>query len=107
MKILGLVLLMLGLVLIGWTLYTSYNIFTGGGEAPEIFTPLEEETILPPEEIPEELAEEMEESQLMQSFFIDKQLLPETLNLLIWGFLAFILIFGGGQIAGLGIRLMK
>ena len=107
MKILGLVLLMLGLVLIGWTLYNSYNIFTGRAEAPEIFSVPEEETPVEPEELPEELPEDLSEDQLMQALFADKNILPETANLLIWGFLAFILIFGGGQISGLGIKLMK
>ena len=103
MKILGLVLLMLGLILICWTLYSSYSIFTGRGEAPEIFKAPEAKILAQPEET----AEEILKDQLTETFFVDTNILPETANLLVWGFLAFILIFGGGQLAGLGIKMMK
>jgi hypothetical protein len=33
--------------------------------------------------------------------------LPKLLNLAVWSMLAFILIFGGAQIASLGIKLIK
>jgi len=95
---------MLGLILICWTLYTSYSIFIGRGEAPEIFSASEEETPISPEGMPEE---GVSEEQLMQALAVDRTFLPEIANLLVWGFLAFILIFGGSQIAGLGIKLMK
>jgi len=33
--------------------------------------------------------------------------LPKILNLIVWSMLAGLLIFGGSQIAGLGIKLIK
>ena len=36
-KIFGWGLLIAGLIIIGWTLYSSYNIFAGKTIAPEIF----------------------------------------------------------------------
>lgn len=98
MKILGLVLLLLGLVLIGWTLYHSYNVFTGKAAAPDIFS-APEAMQLQPEQVPEE--------GLGEFFPVDPDALPEALNMFAWGLLAFVLIFGGSQIAGLGIKLMK
>jgi hypothetical protein len=102
-KILGLILLAVGLVLICWTLYSSYNIFTGKAAAPEIFT-APEEASFQPEQMTEEQAMQQ---QLREAFPIDVDVLPRMLNLAVWGILAFILIFGGGQIAGTGIKLMK
>ena len=103
-KILGLVLLFFGLILICWILYASYNIFTGKTEAPELFSEPKEETVLQPEQMAEE---QTMEAQLREALPIDPNALPKTLNLTAWGILAFILIFGGSQIAGLGVKLLK
>ena len=84
-------------------LYSSYNIFTGKGTAPEVFK-APEKLSLQPEQMTEE---QMMEAQLREALSIDAGALTETLNLIAWGILAFILIFGGGQISGLGIKLMK
>lgn len=100
MKVSGLALLMLGLILIGWILYASYNIFTDRAAAPDIFSVFMVES----EEMTEE---EMTEAQLKEVFPIEADALPKILNLIAWSVLAFILVFGGSQIAGLGIKLMK
>jgi len=103
-KIAGLVLLLLGIILICWTLYSSYNVFTGRSEAAEVFSvPVEEASVLPEEMTEEQILEE----QMRMALPIDAGALPRMLNLLAWGVLAFILIFGGGQIAGIGIKLMR
>lgn len=44
-KILGFLLLIAGVILIGWTLINSYNIFTGKIPAPEIFAMPETKTL--------------------------------------------------------------
>ena len=103
-KILGLFLLLFGLILICWTLYASYNIFTGKTEAPELFSSPKEEAVLQPEQMTEE---QMMEAQLRELFPIDPNSLPKTLNLAAWGILAFIFIFGGSQLAGIGAKLVK
>jgi len=105
-KIVGWILLVAGLLLIGWTLMSSYSIFTGEGELPEFF------------EVPEESLVQTGGSQDMQAQLQQmmgeqlKGLLPvdsitKILNLAVWSMLAFILIFGGTQIAGIGIKLIK
>ena len=113
-KIFGWVLLVGGVGIIVWTLYSSYNIFTGKTALPEFFEIGAKEAIAPaapkgktstsPEEIQEQLGEMVSE-QLKGILPVD--LLPKILNLFVWSMLAGILIFGGSQIAGLGIKLIK
>ncbi len=113
-KIFGWGLLIIGVITIGWTLYSSYNIFTGKTEALEIFKIEKEITEAPvavqrklptvPAEIQEELKKIVGE-QLKGMLPIDA--IPKMLNLIVWSMLAFILIFGGAQISNLGIKLIK
>jgi len=111
-KIFGWALLIAGLIVIGWTLYSSYNIFTGKVEVPEIFKMAEKETALPQEGQAQGIQAQMEEKvkeilgeQLKGIFPADT--LPKMLNLIVWSVLAGILIFGGSQISSLGIKLIK
>lgn len=111
-KIFGWALLVAGVVIIVWTLYSSYNIFTGKTEIPEIFKIEAKEGLAPTTgKIPTtqaELQKEMEKmigEQLMGILPVDT--VPKLLNLTVWSMLAFILIFGGGQISSLGIKLIK
>ncbi len=46
-KILGVTLLTVGLLMIFWSVYSSYLIFTGGKEAPQIFSYIKDKNILP------------------------------------------------------------
>ncbi len=105
-KILGLVLLFVGLAIIFYSLYSSYNIFTAKTEAPEIF-----------------MVEEKEEVKVTGTGDIQAQIqrmigeqlkgmlpagsIPRLLNLIAWSIFAGILIFGGAQISNLGIKLIK
>ena len=110
-KIFGLVLLVAGVGIIIWTLYSSYNIFTGKTPVPEFFK-IEEKTVqtptgktpTSPEEIQQQLGQMISE-QLKGIFPVD--LLPKMLNLAVWSMLAGILIFGGSQISSLGIKLIR
>jgi len=106
-KIIGWPVFLLGLLLIGWTLMMSYNIFTAKAETPEFFE-------MPKEEVSAEKGtaqgleaqfEEMIGEQIKGIIPIDT--LPSFLNLAVWSMLAFILIFGGTQISSLGIKLIK
>ncbi len=111
-KILGWILLIAGVAVIGWALISSYNIFTGKKDSPEIFkievresSPVAPETV---PTIPEEIQKEMEklmEEQLKD--ILPADFLPRTLNLTAWSILAFIFIFGGAQISGIGIKLIR
>jgi len=111
-KIFGWALLLAGVVVIGWTLYSSYNIFTGKAALPEIFE-------IPKEEVKAPTAKGqitgIEDIQAQMEKMLSEQLkgviptdaLPKILNLIVWSMLAGLLIFGGSQIAGLGIKLIK
>jgi len=112
LKIFGWGLLVAGLIIIGWTLYSSYNIFIGKAAMPEIFE-IEEatgtttqagKTPTSPTEVQQEM-EKMIGEQLKG--LLPADVLPKILNLSVWSMLAFILIFGGSQISGLGIKLIK
>ena len=105
-KIIGWVTFLAGVSIILSTLYSSYNIFTGKMDVPQIFE-MEEEKIqsepktpISQEEIPEAVMEKLKA-------IFPSDAIPKFLNLSIWMMLAGILIFGGTQIASLGIKLIK
>ncbi len=107
-KIIGWFLLTAGLVVIAFTLISSYNIFTGQKEAPAFFA-LEKEEVEEKDKrgaiLGEAEIEEMIGQQIKEIMPLD--LLPQMLNLIVWSMLTFILIFGGSQIGVLGIKLIK
>lgn len=103
-KISGFILLFAGLIIIFYGLYSSYNIFNGKTEAPVVFQTAEN-NISPAKIDLEAQAQKLLEDQL-------KNLLPagsitQLLNLLSWSIFAGILVLGGGQISGIGIKLLK
>jgi len=104
-KIIGWLVFFVGIILIGWTLCSSYNIFTAKTAVPEFFK--ESPT-------PKSIAGSQDTQTQLQNMIGEqlKGLLPEgsitkMLNLGIWSILAGILIFGGTQVSGLGIKLLK
>lgn len=111
-KIIGWVLLVSGLIIIFWALYSSYNIFTVKAPVPEIFK-IEREIEIPERDkttptSPEELQEEMKkiiQEQIKE--IIPPEFLSKLLNLISWSIFAGILIFGGSKISGIGIKLIK
>lgn len=108
-KITGYVLFAVGLLLIIGTLFYSYRIFTGSALAPVLFKPLvvQGDKTSTPSTIQEQLQQQMDttiKEQLLKMLPADA--IPKILNLMSWSVLAGILIFGGGQIAGLGIRMI-
>jgi len=105
-RILGFVLLAIGVGLILYSLFASYGIFTGSKEAPEIFSePIgnEIETSVDPDDV-QQLQGLMQE-QLKG--ILPEDTIPKTLNLFTWSIFTGILIFGGGQIAGIGVKLLR
>ncbi len=114
-KIFGIILLTLGLSIILWGLYASYNIFKAEATLPQVFrsdelTPeaFSEEAIdlknFSPEQIQENIGV-MLQSQLAKIF--PPAIFLKLLNLISWSIFAWILIFGGGKIAFLGIKMLK
>ena len=110
------VLLVCGILIIVWTLYYSYGIFTGQNKIPEIIkleTQKENVSLQPsranrPVSRPKELQNQIQKTMQEQiSKIIPKDTIHKSLNLVAWGILAWIFIFGGFQISNLGIKLMK
>lgn len=103
-KILGLMLIIIGLAVIFYGLYSSFNIFSGKVAAPEIFT-------IPPavkstgsQDITSQL-QNIIGDQLKNMLPVDS--ITTFLNLISWSIFAGILVFGGAQISGLGIKLLN
>lgn len=108
-KIIAWILLFLGLAIILYTLYFSFNIFTIKATPPEIFKVAQKQEPLPKKEVkPLDIEAQMEkiiEEQLKG--MLPAEFLPKLLNLISWSIFAGILIFAGGQISTLGIKLIK
>ena len=109
-KIIGYALLIIGLLLITFTIYQSYNIFMGNSSAPLMFKvqalaqTSKVSDVGSLQDLQKQLNEEISK-QIGQ--MIPADTLPKILNLLSWSILAGILIFGGGQISSLGIKMIK
>ena len=103
--IIGYVLIILGLLMIAWPLWQSYNIFMGKSSAPLVFQT--------PENIGSVAGGTDLQSQITQS--IQKQLgqiaspatITKTLNLIAWTLLAFILITAGSAVASIGTKMIR
>jgi len=104
--IIGWLVFFVGLFLIIWTLFYSYQIYTAKIAVPQIFQ-------TPKTAISQTGGNQDTQAQLQN--MINEQLkglLPQDsvtqiLNLAVFSILAFLLIYGGMQIASLGIRLIK
>lgn len=102
-KIIGYVLLIIGLLLIVGPLWQTYNIFTGKSLPPQVF-------IKPVALQVDEKASLLDVQKQMQNALI--KIIPidfinNTLNLATWLLLMWILIYGGGKIAEIGVKLIK
>ena len=102
----GWILLIAGLVIIAWTLVYSCNIFLAKTEVPELFVSQQTSAsqgsgLLDIQGQIRNVVSEQLPSALPSDF------IARILNLAAWSILAFILVFGGGQISSLGIKLIK
>jgi len=105
-KIFGWALLIAGILIIAWTLYSSYNMFTGQAAIPEIFQT--EEASSQKKEISNSVESQMQEMIGEQlKGLIPADTIPKLFNLTVWAVLAGILIFGGAQISNIGVKLVK
>lgn len=105
-KIIGIVLLVAGLVVISFSLYQSYNIFTDKTPAPLIFktSNITNNNNAAGSDVQKQIENTVQQqiNQILPSASITK-----ILNLLCWSMFAMILIFGGSQISGLGIKMLN
>jgi len=110
-KIIGWLVFFIGLGLMAWALFHSYDIFTSKAPVPEFFKtssqdelgriPITQVTI----EDPQAQMTQVIQQQLKD--LIPTESIIRLLNLAVWSMLAFILLSGGSQIAGLGIKLVR
>jgi hypothetical protein len=109
-NIVGWVLLVLGVVLIGWALLSTYNVFTGKINPPEIFAGQdtnaldEKKSTTQPSDIQAQI-EKITQEQIKNLMPTDS--FSKILNLAAWSILASIFILGGTQISGIGIKLIN
>ncbi|MFH1967961.1 MAG: hypothetical protein ABIJ84_01080 [bacterium] len=105
-KIIGYILLVLGLALIFWTLFQSYNIFTDKTSAPLVFKTQTEQAVGSNNSF--DLASQINQAvrgQLDQ--ILPAATITKILNLVAWSLLSFILIIAGGTVSRIGVRLIK
>lgn len=112
-KIIGFLLLFIGVAIIFYALSASYNIFTGKREVPQIFmttdvaAPGSEVKAVPINSM-EDMQQQMQETMKEQiKNILPKEFISKLLNLIAWSIFVTILIFGGTHLAGLGIKLVK
>jgi len=103
-KTLGLVLIILGLAVIFYGLYSSFNIFTGKASPPEIFEAPSVAKSVGSQDVQAQL-QNMIQEQLRGMLPVGS--VATFLNLASWSVFAGILVFGGAQIAGLGVKLLN
>lgn len=114
-KFLGWVLLITGLLIIFYFLFSSYSIFTGQKEPPQVFktlsldssaasTSLSLEDLTSAEKVQEFVEEKIKE---LLSSMLPPEHFTKLFNLVTWTILTGIFISGGAHISVLGIRLIK
>ncbi|MDD2731180.1 MAG: hypothetical protein PHW33_03605 [Candidatus Portnoybacteria bacterium] len=103
-KVLGLALIIIGLAVIFYGLYSSFNVFTGKVSAPEIFKITSATESVGSQDIQAQL-QNMVAEQLKGMLPVGS--ITTLFNLISWSIFAGILVFGGAQISGLGIKLFN
>ncbi len=119
-KIIGYLLLIVGLGMIFEGVFSAYGVFAGQNIPPEIFKIEDGKVIAPPEKIKAETEAQNEndpQKQLQSAIGKEisaqlKEMLPmnfllKIMNLASWSVFIGILIFAGSQVSGLGIKLVK
>lgn len=102
-KIIGYVLLTLGVLLIILPLWQTYSIFTGKTMPAQVFARPVALTVNPNVSALD-IGGQIQNSLIK---IIPVDLIDNTLNLTSWLLLMWILIYGGGKIADIGIKLIK
>lgn len=110
-KIVGWVLLAVGVLVIVWGIWSSVQIFTAKKPVPEVFKPQQVEKVATPEKKSASPEEQMQ--QQIQNVIGEQigNLLPADsmtgiLNLVAWSIFMTILIFAGSRIATIGVKLL-
>ena len=102
-KIIGYVLLIIGILLIAIPLWQTYNIFTGKSMPAQVFMRPQALTVNNNVSVLD--IQGQVQNALIKVIPID--FIDNTLNLVSWLILGWILIYGGGKIAEIGVKLIK
>ena len=102
-KIGGVVLIAVGLAVIVYVIVASASIFQGNAEAPQLFSSGQKSNA--PSQDSTGQIEQLIQNQL--GAFIPEGSLSGMMNLIAWSIFVTILVFAGGQIAGLGVKMLK
>lgn len=120
-KIIGWILVGLGIILIFWTIIISYNIFTGAREVPQVFKlpaqPAQTQELENGSQLIQGKSEleiqaqvqKIVQGQLKEQIknFFPPEFIARILNLTSWSIFAAIMVFAAGKVSGIGIRLLK
>lgn len=102
-KIIGYVLLIIGVLLIALPLWQTYNIFTGKSMPSQVFS---RPAVL---QINEHVSALDIQGQVQNALIkiLPIDFIDNTLNLMTWLLLMWILIYSGGKIAEIGVKLLN
>lgn len=103
-KIFGLILVILGIAIIGWGLFNTYEIFTAKKEPPKMFTEVVQKQTSALGGTIDAQIQKMIGSQLAD--VLPTASITKFLDLSAWFLLVWILFLGGGQISSIGVKLL-
>lgn len=106
-RILGFILLGIGVGIILFGLYSGLQTFTGKNMPPELFKPVVQESGAPSKASDETQLQIQALLEQQAQSFMSPETMPTIMNLTAWSIFLGILVLGGGQIAGIGIKLVK
>jgi hypothetical protein len=102
-KIIGYVLLLIGVLMIIIPIWHTYGIFTGKALPAQVF-------MRPPSLTVNDKVNALDIQGQVQNALakiLPVDFINSTLNLATWLLLAWILVYGGGKVADIGIKLLK
>ena len=102
-KIIGYVLLTVGILLIVLPIWQTYNIFTGKSLPAQVF--MRPASLTVNQNVSAFDIQGQIQNALIKVLPID--FIDNTLNLVTWLLLGWILIYGGGKIAEIGVKLLN
>jgi hypothetical protein len=102
-KTIGYALIIVGLLLIILPLWQTYNIFTGNATPAEVFKNPASLDVDP--NVSAFDAQGQMQNALIKILPID--FINNTLNLMTWMILLWVLIYGGGKLADIGVKMIR
>lgn len=113
-KPIGIILLIIGLFLIGWAIFSSYTVIQGKRDLPAIFKANEIEVVedqsttkntnLSPEQLEQQIQESIQDQ--VEKVFPQENIF-KLFNLIAWCVFAWIVIIAGAKVGSLGVNILK